>query len=254
MRNNKSAHDLELREDLLSLLPKDAISSEIDLHNFLGNAYNFGDFFYYLFNLATQRFDFVGDEVYQVLGIESKDLDPIYFKNNMHPSDLDAYLEMEKIGAQFLFYSEPNQQFNYRIRYDCRIRHSDGNYVRILHQILPVKGVKDGSTFRILGVFTDISHLKMEGEISFSLIGLNGAPTYLGIDSLKNRISSENVLSKREIEILVMLSQDMISKEIAEALFISPQTVANHRKNMLMKTGAKSTIELLMKAIRNGWI
>lgn len=254
MRNNKIAQNLELHEDLLNLLPKEAISDEMDIHDFLGKAYNFGDFFYYIFNFSTQRFDHVSGGINQVLGIAPEELDPVYFKNKMHPSDLESYMEIEKVAAKFLFNSEPDQHLNYRLRYDCRILHSGGDYVRVLHQMLPVRSNKAGVPFRIIGVFTDISHLKIEGKISFSLIGLNGAPTYLGIDSLKNQISSKNVLSKRETEILLMLSEDMISREIAAKLFISTQTVANHRKNMLMKTGTNSTIELLMKAIRNGWV
>ena len=253
-RKDRITQTHELQDDLLNLLSQDKPDLDVDIHNYLGKAFSFGDFFYYIFNLSTQRFVHMSEGINQVLGINLKEFNPVYFKENMHPDDLQSYLEIEKITAPFLINGDPNQLYNYRLRYDCRILHSSGEYVRILHQILPVKSTKAGVPFRIFGVFTDISHLKMDGEISFSLIGLNGAPTYLNIDSLKNRISSENVLSKRETEILMMLSEDMISKEIAEELFISPQTVANHRKNMLKKTGTKSTIELLMKAIRNGWI
>ena len=253
-RKDRIAQTRELQDNLLDLLSRNRADSEIDIHNYLGKAFDFGDFFYYIYDVSGRQFDHVSEGIKPVLGIDPEQLDPVYFKNKMHPSDFESYLEMEAVAARFLFNSEPDQQLNYRLRYDCRVLHSAGDYVRILHQILPIKSSKAGVPFRIFGIFTDISHLKMDGEISFSLIGLNGAPTYLSIDSLKNRISSENVLSKRETEILMMLSEDMISKEIAEKLFISPQTVANHRKNMLKKTRSKSTIELMMKAIRNGWI
>lgn len=248
------AQSLELENNLLDLLPNPSGNPVVDFSAYIGKAYNFGEFFYYIFNFSTQSFDHISEGIERVLGIDPKELDPVYFKNKMHPSDLESYLDIEKVTTKFLFNGDPDQQLNYRLRYDCRILHTSGEYVRILHQILPVKGDTEGIPFRIVGVFTDISHLKMEGEISFSLIGLNGAPTYSGIEALRNRISSENVLTPRETEILLLLSEDMISKQIAAKLFISTQTVANHRKNMLMKTDSKSTIELLMKAIRNGWI
>ncbi len=56
-------------------------------------------------------------------------------------------------------------------------------------------------------------------------------------------------LSLREIEILEMLKNEMTSKEIAEKLHISKTTVDTHRRNILEKTGAKSTKDLIEKNI-----
>lgn len=253
-RKDRIVYTRQLQDDLLRVLSEDATDPDFEIHEYLGKAFNFGDFFYYVFNFSTQRFDMVSAGIKPVFGIEPHELDPVYFKSRMHPSDLEKYNEIERTVAPFLFYGDDRQQYNYRLRYDCRVLHPSGSYIRILHQVLPLKSKDPTVPFRIFGVFTDISHLKMEGEISFSLIGLNNAPTYMGFDAFKNKVPSENVLSQRETQILLMLSEDMISKEIAEKLFISTQTVANHRKNMLMKTGTKSSVELLMKALRNGWV
>lgn len=54
-------------------------------------------------------------------------------------------------------------------------------------------------------------------------------------------------LSSREIEILKMLKKDMTSREIAAKLHISKTTVDTHRRNILEKTGAKSTKDLIEK-------
>jgi len=58
-----------------------------------------------------------------------------------------------------------------------------------------------------------------------------------------------SLLSPREIEILEMVTQGKTSKEIAAELFISKTTVDTHRRNILEKTGARSTSELLMKVM-----
>jgi DNA-binding CsgD family transcriptional regulator len=52
-------------------------------------------------------------------------------------------------------------------------------------------------------------------------------------------------LTKREQEILTLIAAGFGSKQIADRLKISGSTVANHRKNMLIKTGAKSSSELV---------
>lgn len=51
--------------------------------------------------------------------------------------------------------------------------------------------------------------------------------------------------TSREIEIIKLLAAGKSSLEIAEILYISPQTVSKHRSNILKKSGCKSSTELL---------
>lgn len=61
-------------------------------------------------------------------------------------------------------------------------------------------------------------------------------------------------LSKREKEVLLLITQGYSNKEIAEKLFISPNTVENHRSNLLSKTGARNAAHLVFEAIKSGLI
>ena len=58
-------------------------------------------------------------------------------------------------------------------------------------------------------------------------------------------------LTKREVEILGLISQAKSSSEIAENLFISPQTVGAHRKNIMRKLSISTTAGLVRFAIEN---
>ncbi len=62
--------------------------------------------------------------------------------------------------------------------------------------------------------------------------------------------NKNNGFSNREKEILELLITGQTSQQIAEALFISKYTVDKHRGNMLRKTGAKNTAEMIMKVMR----
>lgn len=55
-------------------------------------------------------------------------------------------------------------------------------------------------------------------------------------------------LSQREKEIIRLIVQGKTSKEIGAQLFISKNTVDTHRRNILDKTGLKSTAELIKYA------
>ena len=56
-------------------------------------------------------------------------------------------------------------------------------------------------------------------------------------------------LSRREKEILSLILEEFTTQEIAEKLFISFGTVETHRRNMLIKTGARNTAGLVRIAI-----
>lgn len=60
------------------------------------------------------------------------------------------------------------------------------------------------------------------------------------------------LLSKREYEVLKLIAVGKKSSEIAETLFISPNTVDTHRKNILAKCDVKNTAELISFANKNG--
>jgi DNA-binding NarL/FixJ family response regulator len=59
-------------------------------------------------------------------------------------------------------------------------------------------------------------------------------------------------LTSRELDVLKLIVQEMTSEDIAKALFISKKTVDNHRQNLLVKTGSKSSIGLVKFAIKAG--
>lgn len=65
---------------------------------------------------------------------------------------------------------------------------------------------------------------------------------------------TEETLTPREAEVLTLVAQGKINKEIADALDISFQTVLTHRKNISAKLGIKTTAGLTIYAIKTGLI
>jgi DNA-binding NarL/FixJ family response regulator len=72
---------------------------------------------------------------------------------------------------------------------------------------------------------------------------------------LKSELPSrELLLTRREKEILQLLSQQCTSKEIAERLFISLNTVENHRKHLFQKMDVRNVAGLIKKTFALGLI
>lgn len=70
----------------------------------------------------------------------------------------------------------------------------------------------------------------------------------------RQKSTEQNILdsfTKRELEVLQLVSQGYSNTEIAEMLEISPRTVGGHRNNMLSKSGLKNTAALVSFALKN---
>ncbi len=70
-------------------------------------------------------------------------------------------------------------------------------------------------------------------------------------NDVTNQISNSPFpkLSNREIQILAMIIEEKTTQEIAESLFISFGTVETHRRNIMIKLGAKNTAGMVRVAL-----
>ena len=67
-------------------------------------------------------------------------------------------------------------------------------------------------------------------------------------------ILNTKILSDREIEVMSLVVQGYINKEIADKLNIGLSTVITHRKNIMDKLGMKSVSALTIYAVMHGYV
>jgi DNA-binding NarL/FixJ family response regulator len=65
---------------------------------------------------------------------------------------------------------------------------------------------------------------------------------------------SPTPLSPREVEIVRLIAQGLIAKEIADELSLSTHTIYTHRKNIMKKLNMNSSSELILYALNNGLV
>jgi DNA-binding NarL/FixJ family response regulator len=91
-----------------------------------------------------------------------------------------------------------------------------------------------------------------QGEIHVSMVG-HAQPDTAPVadhaplpDDFRKRLG----LSRREQEILVLISRGLSSQRIGQTLYISKHTVETHRKNILRKLDFNSSTELVKFAVQ----
>lgn len=63
---------------------------------------------------------------------------------------------------------------------------------------------------------------------------------------------SKNLLTKRQLEVLILLSMGLTNREIAERLTIKESTVERHVHNIFGRIGATSRAQAAVWAVLNG--
>jgi len=100
-----------------------------------------------------------------------------------------------------------------------------------------IKLVADGNHFISSDLVARLLHKPVEAETEEGNAAVKGA-----------------ILSKREIEILQLISEGLTNAEIADKLFVSKRTVETHRQNIIEKTNTRNTANLIKYAMQNGFI
>lgn len=222
---------------------------ELEVHKKLLNIFQIGEFYYYVFNCSSATMEFVSEQVKKLLGIKhEKELTIDYMLSIIHPEDLPYFIDFETKVTDFFNQLPPDKVLKYKVTYDYRVRRKNGGYIRLLQQVVTIQSDENGAVMRVLGVHTDITHLKKENGSTLSFVGLEGEPSYHNVSvGLAALDLKQDVFTKREKEILEKIAEGKKTKEIADELFISIQTVHTHRKNMLGKTGMNSILDLVLK-------
>ena len=215
-----------------------------------------GKSYFFLSDIKDVNLNNFSKGTIEVLGYEPGEMSMEKMLSLVHPIDLPVVIANESKVREFFNELPVEKIFKYKIRYDYRLKHKNGHYVRVLQQMITIETDEKGAIIKTMGIHSDITDLKKEGLPVLSFIGLDGEPTFENVQ-VENKFSflkPEERFSPREKEILNKLIQGKTSEEIAKELFISKETVNTHRRNMLSKCDVKNTLELVNKSIKYGWV
>lgn len=98
----------------------------------------------------------------------------------------------------------------------------------------------------------------LKGKVYFSLRLANELIEHriLGKSSIELNADNPSLsrLSKREVEIIKLICDQLTNEEISKMLFLSKRTIDNHRQNILNKLGMSNTAGLVRFAVENGLV
>ncbi len=170
---------------------------------------------------------------------------PAYYISIMHPDDGPVVLDTYKKVFEFSFNLPVEERKDYKTIFNFRLGYQ-GKYFHFVQQIVTLELTQSGKIWLGLSLSDMLPENEKFEKVNRRVINLRNGKYYL-FDADDNEKTWQN-LSKRELEVLGLVSKGFISKEIADKLFISVNTVNNHRQNILEKIKATNTNEAIRYA------
>ncbi|MFV5697889.1 LuxR C-terminal-related transcriptional regulator [Flavobacterium sp. ZT3R17] len=228
--------------------------SQLSFDEIISSLISVGPFYFYIIDFYDMSLSNVSPSIAEIHGFDPETVTFDDILNTIHPDDMEFVAKAEATYIEFLQNKLGIEKvLNYKANYSFRSRMKNGEYCLLNHQSI-ILTIDDAGRFgKSLNIHTNIDHLTKTNNNMISLIGLNNEPSYTNIGvvlDLKDIIS----FSKREIEIIKLISEGYPNKKIATFLVISENTVKTHRKNIYQKSGSKNSIELVRKCLLQGLI
>lgn len=174
-----------------------------------------------------------------------------YFDSRVHPED---HIDLMRIGIRLFnfFFSVPKEErSHYKAINEYRILNQNNEYVRVIEQHQALEQDKKGNIWLALGVI-DISPNQHQDAGVISRI-VNYKTGEIVTPPIANAELPSH-LTKREKEVLHMIRDGKLSKEISDDLSISVHTVNTHRQRILKKLNANNSMEAVRYALNLGLI
>jgi two-component system response regulator NreC len=234
-----------------------------------------GKSFVYLSSCSEARLIFMEPSPMKVTGFSMKEMmeGGIDMQiSRIHPDDLASLYDkaLRIIRKNSVAAQEGRRTIPLVLNY--RIRRADG----VWRQIVETKVFsyfRDGSRDRVLGKVVDVTDQAINEGLDAQQFLADPANDYPFLNSLhkfkKNtekgsplssaleaHVFPEGIgdITRREKEILHLIGAGFSTKQIADQLFISINTVQTHRSNLLRKLQVKNSMELIREVSKAFWL
>lgn len=204
-----------------------------------------------VFDLNKKQVVFFSPNFGKLLGYFPSDYEKTgqqFFYEKIHPEDL-AKLNIYGVSIMKIFNRfSSEEKVSHKAISEYRMLNAQGKYVRLIEQYQVLESDKNGQIWLMIGIV----------DLSANQEDFNGIKTQLlnfktgQIIPIEAPPKIEFELTKREIEVLKLVKEGLLSKEISDKLSISLHTVNTHRQRFLEKLGANNSVEAVTFASRYG--
>ena len=181
-------------------------------------------------DVFKERYDFASDSFAHLFGYNPTWIKTIrqqgdLLEERIHPDDRMQLTECQIEHGQFIYSLPPEERNDYRQIFQFRMLNARQQYINVSSRQQVIETDRNGKAWIIMGVMDILPDQTPIERIKRTVVNRKTGemlPTCT--------VSPDKQLSNREKEILRLIRQGFLSKEIAHQLGVSIYTVNNHRK------------------------
>ena len=206
----------------------------------------------YVIDYHKKGFEFVSDNPLFLCGhtaAEVKEMGYAFYFKYVIKDDLDLLIKINNVGFDFYEKIPVNDRKIHTISYDFHLKNKEGKTILINQKLTPLFLTEDGKIWKAICIVS-LSTEQCSGNIK---IYKKDDSTVFKYD-LEGKFwkQEERIkLSNREKEILHYSTRGYTINEIAESIFISPDTVKFHRRKLFDKLEVANISEAISYATNN---
>lgn len=205
-------------------------------------------------DVFKERYDFASDHFTHIFGYNPTWIKTIrkqgdLLEERIHPDDRAQLFEYQIEHGRFIYSLPPEERNNYQQIFQIRMLNAQQRYINIISRHQVIQKDRNGKAWIIMGTMDVAPDQTPREKIKRTVINKKTGEILTSAFT-----PAEKQLTNRETEILLLIRQGFLSKEIAYRLNLSIYTVNNHRKNILAKLNADNIIEAINRAEYNGLI
>ncbi|MDA3616044.1 LuxR C-terminal-related transcriptional regulator [Polluticaenibacter yanchengensis] len=227
-----------------------------DLAKLLAEIFAVGEYYYYLLNLKDSTIHHFDDKILQIHGLPKLPGSVHEIFHLIHPDDINFVIEAEQRTIDKILEIGKEHILNLKSNYCFRMQTASGKYELFHHQAIHTRMSNNGEIVEAINIHTNIQHLTSKNNYSVLISGIGARNDFHFVQtSFKPQLpNATETLTKREKEVLTLIAKGLSSTEIANQLRLSNHTIIRHRKNIIKKTNAKNSAELIKKCSEWGYI
>lgn len=206
----------------------------------------------YIIDYQEKGFEYVSENPLFLCGHkadEVKEMGYAFYFKYVIKEDLDLLLKINTIGFDFYDKIPVEERKYHTISYDFHLKNQEGKTILINQKLTPMFLNGEGKIWKAICIIS-LSAEQNSGNIKIYKKGDNKIFKYdLEGDFWK---AEEKInLTNREKEVLQFSTRGYTINEIAETIFVSPDTVKFHRKKLFEKLGVANISEAIAYATNN---
>ncbi len=197
------------------------------------------------------RYAFASPNFTDLLGYDSHKIATLekqgdYLESRIHPDDRQQLADLQIRLGQFIYSLPAEKRNDYCNIYSFRVRDARQQYIRVISKQQVLEQSINGKAWLILGNMDLSPNQKESGLVDCTVVNRRSGEIFFPSPHPQTN------LTPRETEILRLIQQGLLSKEIAHRLCISIHTVNIHRQNLLRKLGVQNSIEAIKAGLAAG--